>query len=725
MLMTRRLCSLVALGLCSLGACSSQAKNAPPPFASAEALAKHWAVPEGAPEPIDPLPSARQLAWHELDYYAFVHFNMNTFTGHEWGSGKEDPKTFHPTALDCEQWARVAKDAGMRGIILTAKHHDGFCLWPSKETSHSVASSGWKNGKGDVLAELSAACRKYGLRFGVYLSPWDRNSKVYGDSPKYNAVFKRQLREVLTQYGDVFEVWFDGACGEGPNGKKQVYDWPGFVATVREHAPNAVIFSDAGPDIRWVGNERGYANETCWGMMRRDEFVPGDPKYRQLTSGHVDGTHWVPAECDVSIRPGWYYHENQDDKVKSVDALLDIWDASVGRNGNLLLNLPVDRRGLVHENDVARLMELRRELDAIYGTDLAQGSKATASVTRVGNFDAQNLLDDARHTMWAAPDRVRAASIQIDLPSDRVFDRVELREPIQLGQRILAFGVDVADGDSWREIATGTSVGNRRILRVPPTRAARVRIRIEEARAVPLLDSFALYCAPPRVAIRSPELALAGARIELTSPYPDAVIRYSLDGSPVGAHSALYETAIAIDASTTVRARAFAKGRAGREAQQQVRVIAKAEFHEAVDFDTPPKAGLRCSAYEVALQSLGDLDTSKPKRVTTSKGFDLAQRPRRENYALIFEGFVRVPTRGLWTFRLDSDDGSRLRVASQLVVDNDGRHGSRPKQGWIALNEGWHEIRLEYFNATGHEKLELTWTGPGHSGPIRHTGLGR
>ncbi len=446
-------------------------------------------------EPIGPLPSPRQLAWHELEYYAFVHFNMNTFTDVEWGEGREDPTTFHPTALDCRQWARVARDAGMTGIILTAKHHDGFCLWPSAYTEHDVESSGWRGGEGDVLRDLSEACREFGLKLGVYLSPWDRNNPLYGDSPRYNDYFKKQLTEVLTGYGEVFEVWFDGACGEGPNGKRQVYDWPGFVATVREHQPDAVIFSDAGPDVRWVGNERGYANETCWSMLRRDEFEPGTPRYAELTSGHEDGTHWLPAECDVSIRPGWYYHSDQDDDVKTLEQLLDIWHGSVGRNGSLLLNLPVDRRGLVHENDAARLMELRRALDAIYDVDLAAGAEAYADDWR-GEMRAALVVDDDDATYWAARDERTAATLLLDLTEAKAFDRVVLQEPIALGQRVRAFRVEARVRKQWKPIAEGTTIGRKRILITPRVEADLVRIRITDARAAPAIASVELYAAP-------------------------------------------------------------------------------------------------------------------------------------------------------------------------------------------------------------------------------------
>jgi alpha-L-fucosidase len=451
------------------------------------------------PEPLPPLPSPRQLAWHDREYYAFVHFNMNTFTGEEWGKGDEDPDLFAPTDLDCRQWAQVAKDAGMTGIILTAKHHDGFCLWPSNVTSHSVKSSAWRDGQGDVLADLSRACRELGLGFGVYLSPWDRNAESYGDSPRYDAFYVAQLEEVLSGYGEVFEVWFDGACGEGKDGKRQVYDWPRYVAAVRAHQPHAVIFSDAGPDVRWVGNEDGFAGETCYAMLRRDEFFPGTPNYRELTSGHLDGTHWVPAECDVSIRPGWYYHADQDDDVKSVDRLLEIWYGSVGRGACLLLNLPVDRRGRVHEADATRLIEFRTARDALFEHDLARAAIARAPHQRGGPLDprfAPNLaIDGDPATYFAVDDAALQAILEIDLGATRDVDHVVLEEPIALGQRVLEFRIEgQVDGeDGFQEIARGTTIGRKRIVRFEPHAVRTLRIVIADSRSCPLISGVEVY----------------------------------------------------------------------------------------------------------------------------------------------------------------------------------------------------------------------------------------
>jgi len=453
-----------------------------------------------APEAIGPTPTARQLAWAEREYFAFVHFNMNTFTDVEWGEGREPASSFAPTALDCGQWARVAKDAGMSAIILTAKHHDGFCLWDSEYTEYDVGSSPWRGGEGDVLADLSAACREAGLGFGVYLSPWDRNCPVYGDSPKYNEYFTGQLREVLSNYGETCEVWFDGACGEGPNGKRQEYDWPAFVGVVRELQPGAVIFSDVGPDVRWVGNERGYAAETSWATFDAEGFEPGMSIPGQ-TSGHPDGAAWIPPEADVSIRPGWYYHLGEDDDVKSVAKLLDIWHGSVGRGACLLLNLPVDRRGLVHTNDVAALNGLRAELDRLYANDLARHRGASADSTEAHatsvwagdpRYAARNAIDGDPATYWTPAAGDAAPALVVELGTRRRFDRIELGEHLPLGQRVAAFTVEARVDETWRQWASATTIGRKRILIAAPIEADAVRVRCL-GKGAPALATLALY----------------------------------------------------------------------------------------------------------------------------------------------------------------------------------------------------------------------------------------
>mgnify|MGYP001220215861 FL=1 len=301
-----------------------------------------------------PLPTKYQLAWHEQEFYLYIHFGPNTFTDKEWGHGDEAAEVFNPSSFDCRQWCRVAKAAGAKAIIITAKHHDGFCLWPSKFSTHTVRESKWRNGKGDVLKDLSKACKEYGLRFGVYISPWDRNHPDYG-TEKYNDVFVGMMKELFQNYGPIWELWWDGANGEGPNGKKQVYDWKRYRETVRKISPSTVIFSDVGPDIRWCGNENGIAGETNWNYLDTEGFEAGAkaPKQDILNTGNKDGKYWIPAECDVSIRPGWFYHKEEDSKVKTPEQLFQLYLKSVGRGANLLLNVPPDRRGLIHEKDSA------------------------------------------------------------------------------------------------------------------------------------------------------------------------------------------------------------------------------------------------------------------------------------------------------------------------------------------------------------------------------------
>jgi alpha-L-fucosidase len=447
------------------------------------------------PAPVPPVPSPQQVAWHGLAYYAFVHFNMNTFTGVEWGDGQETPERFNPAAFDARQWVQTFKDAGMTGVILTAKHHDGFCLWPSRYTNHDVARSPWCNGQGDVLRELSDACRAAGLKFGVYLSPWDRNHPDYG-SEAYNTVFKNQLSEVLSAYGPIFEVWFDGANGEGPNGKRQVYDWPGFIATVRQHQPDAVIFSDAGPEVRWVGNERGEAGLTSWSMLQRDRFYPGTPDYRELTEGHEDGTHWVPPECDVSIRPGWYWRAAEDTLVKTLPQLVDLYYQSVGRNCNLLLNVPPNDQGLIPATDARRLRELRQVLDATFAVNLAAGARVTASSQRGRAFRASHTTDADPTTYWAAPDGITSATLTLDLPQPATFNVVLLQEHIALGQRVRAFAVEAWVDGRWQPVGEGTTIGHKRLLRGAPVTTSRLRLTLRDARACPTISNIGLYREP-------------------------------------------------------------------------------------------------------------------------------------------------------------------------------------------------------------------------------------
>lgn len=445
------------------------------------------------PRPVEPVPTRAQLAWQQLEYYAFIHFGMNTFTDHEWGEGRADPDTFNPTSLDCRQWARVVKEAGMKGIIITAKHHDGFCLWPSNTTSYSVKYSNWRDGKGDVLKNLSEACREHGLKFGVYISPWDRNHPLYG-TPKYNRVYKEQWREVMTGYGEIFEAWLDGANDQK---KRMVYDFMGFFETIRKHQPGSVIFSDAGPDIRWVGNERGIAGETNWSTRDNEGSFPGFADEKALNIGDENGMSWIPAECDVSIRPGWFYHASEDGKLKSVAQLMEIYYASVGRNANLLLNIGVDRRGLVNEHDITRLMEFKKAREEAFKTNLAKGRVIASNVR--GNdrkYGGANVIDGRPSTYWATDDGVTRAWIEIDFGREIEFNRFLVQEKIALGQRVKRFSVRIWNEKNYETIAQQTTVGYKRILRFPVVRTRKLQLIIEEAKASPTITNVEIYNAP-------------------------------------------------------------------------------------------------------------------------------------------------------------------------------------------------------------------------------------
>lgn len=456
------------------------------------------------PAPFGPIPSSRQLTWHRLEYFGFLHFTVNTFTDKEWGYGDESPSVFNPTAFDADQIVEAAANGGMVGLILTCKHHDGFCLWPSRFTEHSVKNSPWRDGQGDVVREIADACRSRGLKFGIYLSPWDRNHADYG-RPAYIRYYRDQLRELLTNYGPIFEVWFDGANGgDGFYGgacerreidRQTYYDWENIWRIVRELQPDACIFSDAGPDVRWVGNESGIAGDPCWHTLDRALFTPGEADAKMLNSGQRPATDWLPAECDVSIRPGWFYHASEDNLVRSPDNLVDLYFQSVGRGAALLLNLPPDRRGLIHEHDVRSLLGFRNLLAEIFGADLAKTGRVTASNTRAdsAHFSSANLLDGNPATYWATDDAVTSAAVVLEFPAPITFNIVRLREYLPLGQRVEQFALDVDSNGRWQEIAQATAIGNQRLVRGMTCTTSRVRLRIAEGRVCPAISGFALF----------------------------------------------------------------------------------------------------------------------------------------------------------------------------------------------------------------------------------------
>ena len=550
-------------------------------------------------------PSPRQLAWQDLEYTAFIHFGMNTFTEREWGMGTEDPAWFNPTELDAGQWTKVLSEAGMRMVVMNAKHHDGFCNWPSAYTVHSVKNSPWREGQGDLIREVAEACREYGLKFGVYLSPWDRHEPTYG-TDAYNDHFVNQLTELLTQYGQVDEVWFDGACGEGPNGKRQVYDWLRYYQTIRKLQPQAVI-AIMGPDVRWVGTESGYGRATEWSVVpytltNTDQiaegsqqeptngvFVPaGDMMEQDLGSRsriiQAPALIWYPSEVDVSIRPGWFYHSEQDNRVKTPEKLLDIWFSSVGQNSLLLLNIPPDKRGLIHENDADALLGFKSLRDNIFGSNLAAGATVTASSSTFG-LKPFNVLTPGRKKFWMAKKGETNGWLEFGLDGEKSFDCLELRENIEYGQRIEQFSLEIWKENRWREVTRATTVGYSRLIRFLPVTASKVRIRIIQARNTPTISFAGLYKRLPEVTITPASGAfLDSARVAIKTSHESDRIYFTTDGSEPGTGSTLYSEPFYVSQSTRIRAAASdERGVFGflREA-----ILTRADF--SIDYRTAP-----------------------------------------------------------------------------------------------------------------------------------------
>ena len=440
-----------------------------------------------------PVPTQSQLVWQDMEYYLFMHFGPNTFTDLEWGKGTENAEVFDPKDMDCEQWCRIAKAAGAKGIIITAKHHDGFCLWPSKYSTHTVRESKWKDGKGDVLKELSAACEKYGLKFGVYLSPWDRNHPAYG-TPAYNDVFVNMLKEIFTNYGPIWELWWDGANGEGPNGKKQVYDFARFERVVRKLSPNTIIFSDIGPDARWCGNEKGFAGKTNWNTLDTAGFKPGAgaPPTDTLNEGNIYGKAWIPAECDVSIRPGWFYHKEEDSLVKTPQQLFEIYLKSVGRGANLILNVPPDRRGLITQYDSASLMGFKELREESFANDLTKKSrqyfiynKKTIPIKRLDTEGSQSFQTI---TM------TESQSIETAFNQPEKINCIVLKENLTNGQNCAKFTIQLLNKnhEMIREI-NGTTIGHKRIVTFPETKANFINLSVNEQKGFTKVAEIKAY----------------------------------------------------------------------------------------------------------------------------------------------------------------------------------------------------------------------------------------
>lgn len=518
-----------------------------------------------APAPFGPVPTANQMRWQEMEYYAFVHFSLNTYTDQSWGNGNESVKLFDPKKADCRQWARICKESGMKGIIITAKHHSGFCLWPSKYTEYSVKNAPWKNGKGDMVRDMADACKEYGLKLGIYLSPWDRNSPDYG-KPEYITYFRNQLTELLTNYGPIFEVWFDGANGGsgyygGANetrtiDRKVYYDWKNTYKLIHKLQPDCVIWNDGGDrgDLRWVGTESGYVGETNWSLLN----ATGDVEWGMLHFGLENGNSWVPAEVNTSIRPEWFYHPIEDTKVKTLPDLMNTYYNSIGRNGSLLLNFPITPDGLIHPNDEKAALEFAKAVKSAFAINLAKGTKASASNVR-GNaeeFGADKAIDGSNDTYWSTDDQTTGASLTINFGKPTLFNRFLVQEYIRLGQRVKGFKIEGLVDGSWKELAKATTIGYKRILRFPSVKATQVRFTITDSKSCPVISNIGIYNAP---ALLSAPLITRNqsGQIAISSDEIGPFFYYTLDGSKPTAKSKKYSEPFQTDGKVEVRAIAF------------------------------------------------------------------------------------------------------------------------------------------------------------------------
>ncbi|WP_405383063.1 alpha-L-fucosidase [Maribacter sp. LLG6340-A2] len=520
------------------------------------------------PEPFGIVPSTRQQQWHQMEFYAFVHFTINTFTDREWGFGDESPKLFDPSNFDAEQIVLACKNAGMKGIVLTTKHHDGFCLWPTATTDHNISKSSFKDGKGDVVREIVDACRKHDMKVGMYLSPWDRNNAAYG-TPEYIDIFRAQLTELLTNYGEIFEVWFDGANGGtgyygGANEKREIdrqtyYDWENTWALVRELQPNAVIFSDVGPDVRWVGTEEGYSGDPCWhrftpkGLEEGVPPAPGQIKYWESLNGTREGDYWMPAETNTSIRPGWFYHESENDKVKSPETLVDMYYESIGHGTNFILNIPPNKSGVVPEEDIKSLTGFKEILENTFKVSLENEAKVTASNERGKEYRASHVLDENTDTYWATEEGVKTASLILEFPKEVSFNVVNIQEYIPLGQRIWGWSLDSWENGEWNEFARAEPIGNRRLWRGPLQTTTKLRLRITKAGASPLISKISVHKEPVRLI--PPQITrTTDGNLNILG---NGAIHYTLDGSEPNKRSNLYKGPIDLSLGGMVKAKTY------------------------------------------------------------------------------------------------------------------------------------------------------------------------
>ncbi len=536
---------------------------------------------DNSPAPFGPVPSENQMRWQEMEFYAFIHFSTNTFTNQEWGYGApEDATLFNPSNLDCDQWARVCKEAGMKGVILTAKHHSGFCLWPTETTDYSVKNCPWKNGKGDIVGDLAKACRKYGLKLGIYISPWDRNNSSYGlldangRNPYVENIFRKQIEECLTNYGEIVEIWFDGANGgDGYYGgaktsrridRKTYYDWPNTYKLIRSLQPTCVIWNDNGDraDLRWVGTEAGYVGETNWSLLNKTGDVPEN----MLRYGVEDGNAWVPGEVNTSIRPGWFYHEYEDSRVKNLPQLMKTYYQSIGRNGTFLLNFPIDKNGRIHPIDEYEAVNFAKAVKETFAVNLAKKATVTATNIRGGKkqFSAANVIDGKKETYWATDDAVVNASLTIDFGKPTPCNRFLVQEYIRLGQRVKSFTLEGLVNGEWQVlkdqyVSNGngtTTIGYKRIICFQTIQASKLRFTVNEAKACPIIANIEVYNAP-QILTAPAILRNQTGEITITPTDSESTIYYTIDGTKPTTKSTKYKIPFKTDGKLEVKALAY------------------------------------------------------------------------------------------------------------------------------------------------------------------------
>lgn len=619
------------------------------------------------PAACGPTPSEIQMRVQKMEQYAFIHFSLNTYTDQSWGFGNEDVNLFNPKQADCRQWARICKESGMKGIILTAKHHCGFCLWPSKYTEYSVKNAPWKNGKGDMVREMADACKEYGLKFGIYLSPWDRNSADYG-KPEYITYFRNQLTELLTNYGEVFEIWFDGANGGdgyygGANETRKIdpktyYDWKTTYELIHKLQPKCAIWNDGGErgDLRWVGTEEGSVGETNWSLLNATGDVPWNNLHYGLETGNV----WVMAEVNTSIRPEWFYHPNEDEKVKTVPQLMDLYYHSIGRNGTMLLSFPIMPNGLIHPTDENNAIEFAKAVKESFAQDLALKKKVKATNVR-GNspkFSASKVVDGKENTYWATDDSTKTASLTIDLGKPTLFNRFLLQEYIRLGQRVKAFTVEALVNGNWKELAKATTIGYKRILRFPAVEATQVRFNIADSKCNPVISTIGIFNAP--VFLYAPVILRNQAgMVSISANDIGPIFYYTLDGSEPTSKSIKYTEPFMAGGKVTVKAISFdpSSGKSSSVAQEkfdiskkQWRILGSSDAKATAVFDGEPSSVWHQRDQKMPIDLVIDLGA---------------------NYKL--SGFKYLPDQNKWS--------SGIITAYEFYVSDDGENWTLADKG--------------------------------------------